>query len=367
MEGMRLRGFLLTRTPFVVIFVVITVLAGLGCNGNSGGGGANTATDGTAEVPRFVSLGSAPVGGAFYSVGAAISDVLNNERDAGGWRQATSESTGGTLENLRRLGSMEIQVGMANSSITYFAVRGEEGFEKKYEVQSAMTLFPLIAMFVTKRDAGVDSIVDLKGKRIVVRPEGAGFEYFIRPILRAHGVSYDDFDAVYAGMQTSVGYLQDGSVAATFLGGGVRSPAITSAAATMDTFLVPYGASERAELIAEYPSFSGITVPAETYRGQGADFSGLNVGSAHLLVRSDASDDFVYRVTKIIYEGRKKIAETHAAGRAINAANVVRNTGTDFHTGAIRYYQEIGIWPETGNEEEPSNGESSNSSTMSQN
>ena len=114
----------------------------------------------------------------------------------------------------------------------------------------------------------------------------------------------------------------------------------------MEILLVPYGQQERADLIAKYPSFGPVTIPADTYKGQTEPFEGLNVGNAHLVVRTDADEDFVYNVTKIIYEAREKIAETHAAGKAINAGNVVKNVGTDFHPGAIRYYQEIGIWAE---------------------
>jgi TRAP transporter TAXI family solute receptor len=340
-----------TRYRFLftcAILLGIALLGFPGCKGGSGGGGSGGGGSGGGEsgTPEFVSLGTAQIGGAFYSVGAAISTALNEGKEAGGWRKATAEATGGSLENYRLLESGDIQIGMANSSISYFAVRGKGGFDKKYDVQSIMTMFPLIGMFVTKEGSGIESLADMKGKRIVVGPEGAGFEYFLRPVLEAHGVTYDDFEPVYAGFSTSVGYLQDDSVAATFLGGGRVSPAITSAASTMDILLIPYDETQRQNLVKDYPSFSDVTVAAGTYKGQDADFPGLNVGSAHLLVRSDADEDFVYKATKAIFDHRAKIAEAHAAGKAITEKNVVRHVGTDFHAGAIRYYKEIGIWPD---------------------
>ncbi len=309
-----------------------------GCNGGGSG------TDGGSA--NFVSIGTAPQGGVFYTVGAAVGDVLNQHKDGPGWRGVTAESTGGTLENLRLLDSGDIQIGMANSSITYFAVKGEGGFGKAHDVKAVMTLFPLIATFVAKEDSGIKTIEDLKGKRVVVGPEGAGFEYFIRPILEAHGLTYDDFEDSYASMGQSVGFLQDGSVDATFIGGGLKAPAITNADSTMDIFLVPYGEEQRQKLVQELPSFSTATIPADTYRTHPEAFEGLNVGSAHLIVRADADEQFVYDITKIIWENRETIAEKHAAARAINEKNVVRKTGTDFHPGAVRYFQEAGIWPD---------------------
>lgn len=339
--------------PIVTGLLAALMLVVTGCNG----GGDTTTSTGGGQAPEFVSIGTAPVGGAFYNIGAAISDALNEQSAEGGWRQVNAESTGGSLENLRRLDSGEIQLGMANSSITYFAVRGEEGFDKPYEVKSVMTLFPLIAMFVTQQGSGIEQVGDMKGKRVVIGPEGAGFEYFVKPILNAHGVQMNELDVVFAGMQTSVGYLQDESVEATFLGGGMRSPAVTSAASTMDIRLVPYDPDKRQQLVDRYPSFSKVTIPAGTYKGQDEDFAGLNVGSAHLLVRSDADEEFVYRVTKIIYEAREKLGETHAAAKNINAENVVRDTGTEFHPGAIRYYREAGIWPGDGESSEAGGGD----------
>ena len=45
------------------------------------------------------------------------------------------------------------------------------------------------------------------------------------------------------------------------------------------------------------------------------------------------------------YENREQVTAKRPAGRAINPANAARNTGTEFHPGAIRYYREIEIWP----------------------
>lgn len=297
------------------------------------------------QSSTFRSIGSAPVGGVFYTVGGAISDVLNENKGENSW-QFSNESTGGSLENIRRLTTGDIDVAISNASITYFAVRGEEGFEQKYPVQTIMTLFPNIAMFVTKKGSGVETIQDLKGKRVSIGPEGAGFEYFVRPLLKGHGIGFDEIEAVYGSQQSSVDYLGDGSVAAAFLGGGVPTASITSAAASMDILLVPYGEQEKVKLAETYPFFAEATIPAGTYRGQDEPFHGLNVGSAHLIVAADADEDFVYQVTKTIYENREKLAEKHKALLAITPENAVRNVGTDFHPGAIKYYKEAGIWPD---------------------
>jgi hypothetical protein len=65
----------------------------------------------------------------------------------------------------------------------------------------------------------------------------------------------------------------------------------------------------------------------------------------HFITAADQDEDLVYDVTKTLYENRAQVLQRHAAGAAINPQNVVRDTGTEFHPGAIRYYREIGIWP----------------------
>ena len=306
-----------------------------------GGGGAED----SGPARRFLSLGTAPPGGAFFVVGSALAEVINETGGDLGY-SVTAEATSGSQENIRRLASGELDFALSNAAITYFAARGAEGWDRAYPVRSVMTLAPNVALFVTRAGSGVEGIADLRGRRVTVGPAGAGFEYFVGPLLGAHGVAYDDFSPLNATQQAAVDMLTDGSADATFLGGAVPTASITQAAASLELTFVPFGEEEKQGLIDEYLFFRPATIPAETYRGQTEPFEGLDVGSMHVITAAGAPDDLVHNVTRLLYEHRALVVEKHAAGRAINPANVVRDTGTEFHPGAIRFYEEAGIWPQ---------------------
>jgi hypothetical protein len=139
--------------------------------------------------------------------------------------------------------------------------------------------------------------------------------------------------------------LADGSAAAAFIGGAVPTASISQAAASQDIVFVPFEEDAKARLSEEFIFFAPATIPAGTYRGQEEAIDSLDVGSMHLIAAESADEELIYQATKILYEQREQVVAKHPAGRAINPANVVRDTGTPFHPGAIRYFREIGIWP----------------------
>lgn len=326
-------------TRVALASLTLLALAAAPACGPSGDGGA--AGSGGGER-RFLSMGTAPPGGAFFVVGGAIAEALDEAMPE---REVTAEATKGSQENIRRLVAGQLDFALANSAITYFAVRGERGFDQAYPVRAMMTLAPNVALFVAPAGGDVATIDDLRGKRVSVGPAGAGFEYFIGPLLEAHGVTYDDFSPVNAFQSQAVDLLADGSVAAAFLGGAVPTSSITQAASGGDLVYVPYDADAMAGLVDRYVFFRPAVIPAGTYRGLDADYHGLDVGSMHLIVAADAPDDLVYELTRAVWENRDAIVQKHPAGRAINEKNAARDTGTEFHPGAIRFYREIGIWP----------------------
>lgn len=323
------------KTRCLVLLAALLPL--FACGGDPG--------DGASGGPQFLSMGTAPVGGAFPVVGGAIAEVLNENRGENEWR-VQPRGTKGSQENIRRLVRGELELAMSNSAISYFAVLGESGWEQSYDIRAVVTLAPNIATFITKADSGLMKMSDLAGRRAMVGVAGAGFEMFVQPLLAAHGVTYDDFTQVYGTQSGAVDMLGDGSIDAAFLGGAVPTGAVTQACSTHEILFLPFDEEKRQQLASDYPFFQLATIPADAYSDLTEDYPGLNVGSMHLITSADADEELIYQVTRTIWENRQAIVGRHPAGRAINEANAARNTGTPFHPGAERYYREIGVWPE---------------------
>ncbi len=330
------------------------------CIGCSKGTSSTGEAGGAAKQKQFLSMGTAPVGGAFPVVGGAIAEVLNEHKDAIDWK-VQAKGTKGSQENIRRLQQNELELALSNASISYFAARGEGTWTQKYDMRAIANLAPNIALFIARADSGIQSIADLKGKRVITGPSGAGFQMFVEPILAEHGVAWDEITSLNATQSDSVDQLGDGSADAAFLGGAVPTGSITQAASTFDVHFVPFDEAARQRLIEKYAFFHPATIPAGTYKGLDSDFQGLDVGSMHLITSAAQNDELIYQLTKTIWENREEIAAKHPAGKAINAKNVARNTGIEYHPGAIKFYKEAGILPTaegaTSTPQEPSREE----------
>ncbi len=294
---------------------------------------------------RYISIGTAPAGGAFFVVGSAIAEVVDGNIQDANW-EVTAEATKGTQENIRRVVNSELEFALANAAISYFAVRGEGAWETEHTIRNVMTLAPNVGLFLTPQSSNIREIRDFAGKRIVVGPAGAGFEYFLKPILAAHGITYDDFTPINSTYIGAVDLLADGSAAAAFVGGAIPTPAATQASTSQDIFFIPFDEAAKQSLFADYPFFNAITIPPNTYKGQTEPFASMNVGAMHLITAENADENTVYEFIKTLYTHRAEVVKRHGAGKAINPKNVAKDIGTPFHPGAVRFYRDIGIWQE---------------------
>ena len=195
-----------------------------GCDSGEGTAtGEGSKTETKSGERQFITIGTAPAGGAFAPVGNAIASVIDTNKGDLNW-VVSPQGTKGTQENIRKLEAGEIEFGMANAAISYFANKGEGAWERPFNVRTVATLAPNVGVFVTTEGSGIKKIADLKGKRVVLGPAGAGFDYFLKPLLEAHGVSYEDMTVLNGNYFAAGDLIADGKADAAFMGVPSRFP-----------------------------------------------------------------------------------------------------------------------------------------------
>jgi len=68
-----------------------------------------------------------------------------------------------------------------------------------------------------------------------------------------------------------------------------------------------------------------------------------------LFTRANMPDEVIYKITKAVYENKKDMAAVFAALNDFEPAGMARDyDDLTYHPGAIKFYQEKGLWPPKG-------------------
>lgn len=283
----------------------------------------------------FVTAGQ---GGTFFPLGGGMAKVINDK----GIAQVTVETSGGSVENARLLGRIDADLGLLETGIAYYAAEGIEMFEgEKYEnLRGIMTVYPNLLQMVVKADSGIESYVDLKGKKVVVGQPGSSSMLNLELVLNEYGLSIDDLNAQYSGFGEGIDLLKDGQVEATLVDVGVPAPAIIDIATQHHINILSID-EEVIESIAEkYAYFSNkVVIPAGTYNNQDEDIITAGV-KVMLATRADLSEELVYNMTKTIFEEKETIANIHSSGENINIDEALESMSIPLHPGAQKYIEE---------------------------
>jgi TRAP transporter TAXI family solute receptor len=327
-------------TAIILFAATLTALVSCAQSGTQSPGEPTVNVNGT-TVPERIKIATASVGGSYYPIGNAVAQTLSKNLPG---VLVTAENSSGSAQNIRMMDAGQVHFGLSNAAITYPAVRGLEGFEKPFPMKVVISMNASINLMVALKSSGIRSWADLKGKRIVIGPAGAGWDFFARPIFAAHGIRYEDIQPVYEAQAAAMELLTDGNVHAVFVGGSVPHATILSATATNELEYLEFDEAALDKVTAEYPFIKKMTIPAQTYKGMDGNFLAVDSGTTQLLAHENANPDYIYLITKTIYEHRDQIADMHPAGKEITPERAAMDIGIPYHEGSLQYFNEIGIW-----------------------
>src|SRR5262249_50915233 len=198
---------------------------------------------------------------------------------------------------------------------------------------------------VVRRDSGILSVRDLKGKRVSLDREGSGTLVDALLVLEAYGLAPKDLQIEHLEPGPAADQVRDGSLDAFFLVAGVPAAAISDLAQAAPIAFVPITGPEAERLKQTYPFFSTNMIPANSYAGIYATPT-VSVG-AQWLVAAEVPEETVYGVTKALWHASTHalLEAGHPQGKHIQLQTALDGIGIPLHPGAARYYREAGILP----------------------
>jgi TRAP transporter TAXI family solute receptor len=301
------------------------------------------ATPGIAQQ-KTLAIGTGGTGGVYYPLGGGLANVLSKTLPG---VQATAEVTGGSVDNLKLIGSGQSEIGFSMADAALDAVKGQDKFKgSPVNARTLMVLYPNRMHVVSVEGAGVKTMADLKGKRVSTGSPGSATEVMAFRVIEAAGLDKDkDMKRERLSVAESVNALKDRKIDAFFWVGGLPTAAVTDLGATPGLKIVAVDHAETVEKMnAKYgPLYAAGTIPAKTYPGQDTDNKIAVVWN--ILVTSDKMPgDMAYNVVKTIFDKKDDLVAVHSEAKSINyASQLTNNSPIPWHPGALKYFAEKGV------------------------
>jgi TRAP-type uncharacterized transport system substrate-binding protein len=226
--------------------------------------------------------------------------------------QASARVTGGSVDNLKLIGSQQSEVALVMVDAALDALKGQDKFKgSPVEVRTLMVLYPNRMHVVTIDGTGIEKMADLKGKRVSTGSPGSATEV----------------------------------IDAFFWVGGLPTAAVTDLGATPN---VKIKLIDHADLVdkmnAKYNNlYTTGVIAAKTYPGQDKD-NAVTVVQNILVANAKLADQVAYDIVKTFIEKRDELVAVHGEAKNITLENQsAKNSPIPWHPGAVKYLAEKGV------------------------
>ena len=291
-----------------------------------------------------IAIATGGTGGVYYPLGGGMANVLSKHVPG---MQATARVTGGSVDNLKLIGSQQSEVALVMVDAALDALKGEDKFKgSPVDVRTLMVLYPNRMHVVSMEGTGVEKMSDLKGKRVSTGSPGSATEVMAFRVIEAAGLDKDkDMRRERLGVAESVNALKDRKIDAFFWVGGLPTAAVTDLGATPNVKIKMIDHADTVDKMnKKYDNlYTTGVIPAKTYPGQDKDNS-IAVVQNILVANAKMSDKVAYDIVKTFIEKRDELVAVHAEADSIKLENQSpKNSPIPWHPGAVKYFSEKGL------------------------
>ncbi len=312
----------------VALIVVVSGCAQKGPEGETPGG------PDTSGKATQMGIATATVGGAYYPMGQAIANVVNAHYDG---VVLNAEVTNGALENNRLVNDGEAALAITNADLAYYAYNGQAPYDAKQNVVALGNLHPSVFHIITLADSPINSIEDLKGKRVACGPAGGASIGIMQNILAEYDMSFDDIIPSYLPYSDGYTQMSDGNVDVALATSGYPAAAVMEVTATKSIKFLEVDPDILEGMLDKYPYYTDANIPKDVYK---LESDATAIGISNVFVCSpDMDEDLAYNIAKALYDNVAELKENNKTAEQIDETKL-SETSIPLHPGAQKYFDE---------------------------
>ncbi len=303
----------------------------------------------------FFRIGTGPTATTSYALGTAISAGISKPPgsracDVGGLCGvpgliAVAQTQESVLESLESIQSGELESALVPGDITYWLYHGTGPFQGRDKMDNLRVIANLMGVtmhIVVNANSGIETIGDLRGRRISVGPEGSSTQALARNILRVHGLKKDQLTQKELRPGPSADAMLSGDIDAFFLLGTSPDSVVADLKSKMNIKLLPLEGYALQQMHSLYPFISNVTIPAGDY-GFENDVSSINLSVKWVTLVSQ-SHTLVEQITRAFWRSnvREIYLRNNPRAEFVEPTEAIKTGGIPLHNGARAFYEENG-------------------------
>ena len=281
-------------------------------------------------------IGTANVVGTYYPLGKALAENLSKNGIP-----CRVQQTEGSTENCKMVHHGYADLAVCQNDVAFQAHSGRGSFSRESldGISALCSWYPEPIQIFVLKGSSFEGISDLRGRTIIVGQGKSGTRVNALQVLRTAGFSEEDLGHIKeAPYSTGFEMLDSGEAAAVFLTQAYPARVLRGISPSSKKIqLLSLKQSLVSKLVAEYPFFVPLKIPAKHYRGLKNDINTVAV-TALLIARKTISKDKVARILEIQYANLDEFIKAHPKGSVISRDNGLEGLSIPLHPGAEDFF-----------------------------
>ncbi len=270
-------------------------------------------------------LASGSTTGEYYAFSEALATIVEQN-----YPQIRIEvvSTEGSAANMTMLRDNEAQLALVQSDTPV-----------ERPVRAIARLFPEMFHLLVRREANIQTVADLRDRRIALMPEGSGSYALFWPLVEHYGLAAGDMQIAPQTPEAAYESLLAGEADALFRVITLGNPSMKAVLQDAAIELLAIDQVEALQL--SLPYLEAQTIPKGTYNGSrplpAQDLSVVAV-NALLVIRESLPDEVAHALADTLYTHRNELVSLYPRAALIRLPDSGNDLGLPLHPGAQAFY-----------------------------